>query len=222
MATELPLDALGEPFDPREVKFKPQAVSGARAMAIGYVDARAIMDRLDSVVGPAGWQDDYECLPDGGVVCRLKLLVDGQWIVKVDVGSPSEQPDEGDRRKAAFSDSLKRAAVHWGIGRYLYRLPLQWVDYDPQKKRFAKAPQLPSWALPKGTKAAKPQTNGEPPGDLKERGIAILTAAAEDGMAALERAWSTLTIPQKHACQAELATLKPKAADADLVKDVPF
>jgi hypothetical protein len=41
----------------------------------------------------------------------------------MDVGGPSEQPDEGDRVKAAFSDALKRAAVKFGIGRYLYRLP---------------------------------------------------------------------------------------------------
>jgi hypothetical protein len=49
---------------------------------------------------------------------------------------PSEQPDGGDRLKAAFSDALKRAAVKYGVGRYLYRLPSQWVDYDPQRRQF--------------------------------------------------------------------------------------
>ena len=61
----------------------------------------------------------------------------------------SEQPDEGDRRKAAFSDALKRAAVKFGIGRYLYRLPSQWVDYDPKKRQFARTPKLPPSALPR-------------------------------------------------------------------------
>jgi hypothetical protein len=146
--------ALAEPFDPREVRFKPAVVSGNRAMAIAYVDARVIQDRLDDVLGVAGWQDEYDCLPDGGVVCRLRLRLGDEWITKMDVGSPSEQPDEGDRRKASFSDALKRAAVKFGIGRYLYRLPSQWVDYDPQKRQFARTPKLPASALPRPRVAA--------------------------------------------------------------------
>jgi hypothetical protein len=74
------------------------------------------------VLGVENWQDEYEILADGSVMCRLKLKLGGEWITKTDVGSPSEQPDGGDRLKAAFSDALKRAAVKFGIGRYLYRL----------------------------------------------------------------------------------------------------
>jgi len=140
--------ALAAPFDLEDVHFKPQAVSGSRALAIAYTDARAIQDRLDDVLGVDGWQDDYQCLADGSVVCRLRLRLGGAWVTKVDVGSPSEQPDGGDRLKAAFSDGLKRAAVKFGIGRYLYRLPAQWLDYDPKAKRFTSTPQLPAWALP--------------------------------------------------------------------------
>ncbi len=50
--------------------------------------------------------------------------------------------------RSAFSNALKRAACKLGIARYLYRLPRQWVDYDPQKKQLVKTPQLPAWALP--------------------------------------------------------------------------
>ena len=153
--------ALAEPFDPREVRFKPAVVSGNRAMAIAYVDARVIQDRLDDVLGVAGWQDEYDCLPDGGVVCRLRLRLGDEWITKMDVGSPSEQPDEGDRRKASFSDALKRAAVKFGVGRYLYRLPSQWVDYDPQKRQFARTPKLPASALPR-PRASAPHSAAKP------------------------------------------------------------
>jgi hypothetical protein len=147
--------ALAAPFAPSEVRFKPQAVSGNRALAIAYVDARAVMDRLDSVLGVAGWQDSYQLLPDGSVLCRLRCKLGEAWVVKADVGSPSEQPDEGDRHKAAFSDALKRAAVKFGIGRYLYRLPRTWCDWDGQKKCFLRPPQLPAWALPAvGAKSA--------------------------------------------------------------------
>ena len=93
--------ALSAPFELTEVKFKPAVVSGNRAMALAYVDARVIQDRLDDVLGVAGWQDDYECREDGSVVCRLRLRLGDEWITKVDVGGPSEQPDGGDRLKAA-------------------------------------------------------------------------------------------------------------------------
>jgi hypothetical protein len=146
--------ALAAPFQPEEVRFKPAVVSGNRAMALAYVDARAIQDRLDLVLGVMGWQDSYRCLEDGSVVCRLRLRLGDEWITKMDVGSPSEQPDGGDRLKAAFSDALKRAAVKFGIGRYLYRLPTQWVDYDSHKRQFARTPQMPAYALPERKKPA--------------------------------------------------------------------
>jgi hypothetical protein len=152
--------ALAQPFDPRQLKWKPGAVSGNRALALCYVDARTVMDRLDEALGPFGWKDDYEIQADGSVLCRLSIRVSGEWITKVDVGGQSEQPDEGDRCKAAFSDALKRAAVKFGIGRYLYRLPNQWVDYDPQRKQFKSTPKLPGEALPRPHSSQGPPRTG--------------------------------------------------------------
>ena len=137
---------LAEPFDTKEVKFKPQSAKGNRALALAYVDSRAIQDRLDSVLGIENWMDEYEILPEGSVVCKLRLKFPDGWVTKSDVGSPSEQPDAGDRLKAAFSDALKRTAVKFGIGRYLYRLPAIWADYDPAKRQFTHPPELPAWA----------------------------------------------------------------------------
>lgn len=148
-------EALSAPFDPSVVKFKPAVVQGNRALALAYVDARVIQDRLDEVLGVENWQDEYDSLPDGSVVCRLRLRFGDEWVTKVDVGSPSEQPDEHDRVKAAFSDALKRAAVKFGIGRYLYRLPSSWCDYDPQKRQFRQPPQLQTGKPSKGGKAAR-------------------------------------------------------------------
>jgi Rad52/22 family double-strand break repair protein len=162
--------ALAAPFEPSEVKWKPQAVKGNRALAIAYIDARVIQDRLDEVLGVEGWQDEYQLLPDNSVMCKLRLKLGRRWITKMDVGSPSEQPDGGDRLKAAFSDALKRAAVKFGIGRYLYRLPQQWCDYDSSKRQFAQTPRLPCFAVPskqapeRGKPKSKPEKgeSGEP------------------------------------------------------------
>jgi hypothetical protein len=162
-------EALAAPFDARDIRWKPQTIAkdGKRALAIAYIDARCVIDRLDEVFGIDGWQDGYETMPDGSVVCTLKVKIGDAWVSKVDVGAPSAQPDEGDRRKAAFSDALKRAAVKLGIGRYLYRLKSQWVDWDAQKRQFVRVPTLPPDALPKSKPPAPvngtPQRHTTPP-----------------------------------------------------------
>jgi len=154
-------DALSAPFEAKDIKFKPKLVKNNRALAMAYIDARLIQDRLDGVLGVENWQDTYNILPDGSVVCSLKLRLGKRWITKTDVGSPSEQPDSGDRLKAAFSDALKRAAVKFGIGRYLYRLQAQWVDYDPVKKQLVRLPNLPTTALPKTNQTRNSEANKE-------------------------------------------------------------
>jgi len=136
-------------FPANVVEWKPQAINGNHALAIAYIDARAVMKRLDDVLGVDGWEDSYAVLADGCVVCTLRCCILGQWLTKQDVGGESDQKDEGDRRKASFSDAFKRAAVKWGVGRYLYSLPSQWVEYDQQKRSFVRDPQLPPWAIPK-------------------------------------------------------------------------
>ena len=162
-------NALAAPFEPGEVKFKPQTVKGNRALALAYLDCRVVQDRLDEVLGVEGWMDEYHLLPDGSVMCKLQLNLGGNWVTKSDVGSMSEQPDGGDRMKAAFSDALKRAAVKFGIGRYLYRLQAVWTDYDPLKKQFTTPPQLPAFARPKAKVAPAPEVQAKPPAAEKKR-----------------------------------------------------
>lgn len=77
--------------------------------------ALVVQDRLDFVVGVDGWVDEYEVLHGGNVICRLGVKIGGEWITKVDLGSPNSSD-----LKAAFADALCRAAVKFGIGRYLY------------------------------------------------------------------------------------------------------
>jgi len=157
------LEQLGAPFAPGCVGWKPGATNQnkTKAIALAYIDARDVMDRLDTVLGPGGWRDEYEPLTAGAVRCRLWLRVGGEWVAKEDVGGASAQPDAGDKAKAAFSDALKRAAVKWGVGRYLYHLDAAWCEYDAQRKQFRGLPKLPPWALPGGT--GRPPTYSPPP-----------------------------------------------------------
>jgi hypothetical protein len=128
------VEQLKAPFLARDLKFKPQAVSkdGGRALAFPHIDARSVADRLDGVVGPQNWSDSYSIIPGShvAVLCRLTVL----GVTKEGIGEalPSERQGE-ELYKAAESDSLKRAAVKFGVGRYLYALPKHWLAFDGKK-----------------------------------------------------------------------------------------
>ena len=181
---------LADPFPADVVGWKAQSVKNNRALAVGFIDARDVMDRLDDVFGVDGWQDSYMPLGDG-VLCTLRIKVGDAWVEKQDVGSPSEQPDAGDRNKAAVSDALKRAAVKLGIGRYLYSLPKVWADYDPVKKQLSQTPSLPAWALPGGSgrPGAQPRpNNSRPSGDTKPDPAALYELLKSDLGSAISEA----------------------------------
>ncbi len=170
-------------FAANEVKIKPAMVKGNRALALHYIDSRLVMDRLDEVVGINNWCDEYTVLPNGQVECRLSVRIAGEWITKADVGGQSDQPDEGDQMKAAFSDALKRAAVKFGVGRFLYRIPQQWLDYDPVKKCIIRPTSGSTKAPTPAKPAAAPVKAEDKP--LVDRVIAAVKSAKsrEDSIA---------------------------------------
>jgi hypothetical protein len=103
-------------------KNKPQA------QCVAYIDARDVMRLLDEVVGPENWQDDYKDL-GGQIFAGIGIKVGDHWSWKWDTGSESNIEKE----KGQASDSFKRAAVKWGIGRFLYDLPIQYVSANEIK-----------------------------------------------------------------------------------------
>ena len=109
--------ALAAPFDEHEVKTRP--AQGGRTLH--YITARTAMNRLDGVLGPENWWDEYIPL-ENSVVCKLSMrLPDGQIVTKCDAGGYAGMADSGDDDKSGFSDSFKRAAAKFGVARYLYR-----------------------------------------------------------------------------------------------------
>lgn len=126
------LSKLSKPFEQNDIKFRAGATNQdkSQALALPYITSRAVMDRLDSVVGPANWQDEYRPGPDGGVLCGISILVDNGWITKFD-GADNTNIEAV---KGGLSDAFKRSAVKWGIGRYLRSLPAIWVRTIPAGK----------------------------------------------------------------------------------------
>lgn len=124
--------ALAAPFDPAAIHWRAQTLtkSGDKALALAYLDARDVMNRLDEVCGPANWQDKYEETAKGRVVCSIGIRVGDDWIWKAD--GAGDTAVEGE--KGGISDAFKRAAVKWGIGRYLYALDAVWCPCESYER----------------------------------------------------------------------------------------
>ncbi len=133
---------LTAPFPPERVSWRVGSTNKekTRGMALAYIDARDVMERLDEVCGPAGWQCRYPHA-NGKTVCEIGVLIerptaDGpyerEWVWKADGAGDTDFEAE----KGALSDAFKRAAVRWGIGRYLYDVAAPWVEIEPAGKSF--------------------------------------------------------------------------------------
>jgi hypothetical protein len=127
---------------------------------LAYVTNRAICNRLDEVVGPENWKNEFITGPNGGILCGLSIKIDGEWITKFDGAENTNiEPVKG-----GLSGAMKRSAsTGWGIGRYLYYLEEGFAKILPENSKegsYGKTkdgtkfkwlpPELPSWALPGG------------------------------------------------------------------------
>lgn len=122
------LAALHYPFLAAEIEWRVGSTNADKTsgLALAYLTARHVMDRLDDVCGSENWQDRYE-FHGARTICYLSIRINDEWVTKADGAGDSDVEAE----KGAISDALKRAAVKWGIGRYLYDLGNIWVDVEP-------------------------------------------------------------------------------------------
>lgn len=121
-------DELCRPFAAEEIDWRIGSTTKdkAKGMALAYMDARAVMDRLDGVCGAGGWQCNY-AVTGPIAVCNIGVrMPSGEWIWKADGAGATDVEGE----KGMLSDALKRAAVRWGIGRYLYEMKAPWVELE--------------------------------------------------------------------------------------------
>lgn len=130
---------LKNPFLPDVIMWRVGSTTKdkSKGMALAYVDARIVMQRLDEVCGPENWQCEYVPMPNGTSCCRLGIKVGGEWVWKSNGGSnitDSQKPEAQEMAvKGDYSDAFKRAAVLWGIGQYLYEIDSPWVTLDVKR-----------------------------------------------------------------------------------------
>src|SRR3990167_10981429 len=116
-----------------------------------YLEADPIIDRLDQVLGPDGWSLDIEAVGDRAAICRLTIL----GVTKAGAGQIAADQKTDQPFKAAATDALKRAAVLFGIGRYLHKVQNEWRKPNAEGSR----PRAPKKAEP----PTPPPPAAEPP-----------------------------------------------------------
>jgi len=183
--TELTL-ALSQPFDESEIKYRAGAISRdkTRAQALPYADPRVYEDRLNALV-PGAWEVEFEPWGETRIICRLTI----HGVTRSSTGESGDGP-EAVAGTAAEAQAFKRACAKFGLGRYLYSLEPQWVDYDPDKRQLildpkpprSPAPQRsygpPRAEAPKGARA--PRTTKGP--QRVDRGMALQALEQELGL----------------------------------------
>lgn len=131
------LERLSEPFDDHEVKYRAGATSRdkTKAIALAYADPRAYEDRLNTLV-PGEWQVQFTPWGEHRIICHLTIL----GVTRSSTGeSGDSNPDIAGT--SAEAQAFKRACTKFGLGRYLYALPTQWVDYDANTKQLTQTPR---------------------------------------------------------------------------------
>jgi hypothetical protein len=128
-------DALSAPFPSDYIEWRVGTTNKKwrkegeplRGIPLCYIDARAVMDRLDMICGPDGWQCNYTPGAAASIVCNIGIrMPNGDWLWKADGAGATDMEGE----KGMLSDALKRAAVRWGVGRYLYDIKAGRIELE--------------------------------------------------------------------------------------------
>lgn len=169
---------LAEFFEASEIRSFPMQTTKdkSKGLAAFYIDNRAVQERLSAT---CVWRNEFKEGPQGGLLCGISILVavptgvlddyDGpihkyEWITRWDGADNTDI----EAVKGGLSGSMRRAAVQWGIGRYLYDVPGQWVPLK-NGRYFAKDPVIPSQFTPgrQHRKEIKQTVAPEPPAETK-------------------------------------------------------
>ncbi len=139
-------DALELPFPADKIHWRcgARTKDKSKGIPLAYVDARDVMRRFDDVMG-FDWQNRYTLADSGLLICEIGLKIDGEWIWRSNGAGDTQVEAE----KGKSSDAFKRTGVMFGVARYLYNIPNEWLPIDKYGK-FTQNPQLPPWATPEG------------------------------------------------------------------------
>ena len=121
--------------NPSQPKSESNPVVGFQLLL--YKNARVDANVLDETVGPFNWTKEYYQVKNT-MFCKvgIKDKDTGEWVFKSDAGDDDFQTEQ---IKGEASDSFKRAAFAWGLGRKnLYYGPFIWLKCENGINEFSK------------------------------------------------------------------------------------
>lgn len=146
---DLDLRKLQTKFPLKDIEWRIQSTKTynniIKCIIVPYLTNRSIQQRLDDVVGAENWKNEYrETVCEKyefdkktnqtvlkkvyGFLCGISIFINGQWVTKWDGASNTDiEPIKG-----GISDSMKRSAVQWGMGRQLYEFPRVYADISKE------------------------------------------------------------------------------------------
>lgn len=179
------IENLCDPFSVSTIRWLvvDRNANGTKGKLLAYADARAYTDRLNDVVGAAGWSESYsvnaleglsrvrngQTVRSGKVFAVCTLWINGLGTRS---GTGERWADDPNAMMEADAQALKRACSRFGLGRYLYDLGPCWVTLDRDGQPTV-VPELPQWAWP-----MKDRVSGAP--DLKVVPISTSSPALID------------------------------------------
>lgn len=222
------LSKLKDCFEPNDIEWRLQQCGKTKegkiwGMALAYVTNRAIMNRLDEVCGPENWKNEFKAAPDGGILCGISIKICDEWVTKWD----GAENTDIEAVKGGLSGAMKRAAVQWGIGRYLYKLEESWINANENGAYRGKtkdgttfkwdAPTLPAWALPKGCDVKSESHSESKPKDEQKQIKKNVIQFTDEQKAEMKR-WADGTFSKEELDKFKKQTTAPGANIAEIVQ----
>jgi len=145
-------EVLTQPIQPDEIEWRPKNLSkdGTKLLVLPYINGRCVMERFDEAFGWENWSSETEVIEgnlvvengksksyERGFATTIRVNTPDGIVSKTDVGENSDiEPLKG-----GYSDSLKRCAVQFGVGRDLYKYPTVYIECGQK--------YIPTWAKAK-------------------------------------------------------------------------
>ena len=199
-------ERLKEKFDEKDLEFRVGATNSDKTMglALAYVQARAIQNRLDEVVGFENWKVSYKEI-QGGFLCTLSIRINDEWISKEDGAGITDYQSI----KGGISNAFKRVASSgFGIGRYLYNARDSWCVIKPQGKGFVFA-ETPKLQLNE-EKESQPKAETRPKAEPQNNNKIIITFGKYKGQSLRDI---------YHNDRSYIKYLRDKSKDTEIIKE---
>lgn len=170
---------MSDPFDPADIEWRAGSTTRdkKKAQALVYAQPRVYEDRLDGVCA-GDWSVLFRPWGEQRIICELTI----HGVTRSSTGE-FDSSDHIAQGTTAEAQAFKRACSKFGLGRYLYDIPLAWVAYDEEKKRLLETPELPAKYLPR--RSVPPAPTPRPPtptnAELREAVDEVLEAELPTG-----------------------------------------